>query len=161
MLGAAHWAGRRQVSPTVLAETAAQSLYRPKRGKHGPGSNRTPIPMRSWLARSPSAYFCNPCTLLTTLRIREKDPSEPQPFIRMKAANGKMLYGAGQKSVLSALTVSDSKTRTVIGPIESPNMPKLTRPTADARLKASKRCPGLKSVKGRYDQGNSHWTILL
>ena len=100
--------GRRQVSVS-----ATQSL----RGKHEPGSKRTPIPMRSWPARSLSAYFCNPYTLLTTLGIREKDPSEPQPFITMKVASGGpgMLNGAGQKqgqkSMLSALTVSDSARR--------------------------------------------------
>ena len=57
----------------------------------------------------------------------------------MKATSGAMLDDAGHMvSRLNALMVS-ARTRAVIGPTESPNTPKPTRPTADARLKMAKR----------------------
>ena len=75
-----------------------------------------------------------PYTLPTTLGMREKKPPEPKPFITMNATSGAMLDDAGQiVSMLSALMVS-ARTRAVIGPTESPNTPKPTRPTADAML---------------------------
>ena len=71
--------------------------------------------------------------------MREKKPPEPTSFITMKAMSGAMLDDAGHMvSRLSALTVS-ARTRAVIGPTGSPNTPKPTRPTADARLKVAKR----------------------
>ncbi len=71
--------------------------------------------------------------------MREKNPPEPKPFIAMKATSGAMLDDAGQMvSMVSALTVS-ARTRAMIGPTESPNTPKPTRPTVEARLKVAKR----------------------
>ena len=57
----------------------------------------------------------------------------------MKATSGTILDDTGQiVRMLSALMVS-TRTRAVIWPTESPNTPKPTCPTVNARLKVAKR----------------------
>jgi hypothetical protein len=71
--------------------------------------------------------------------MSEKNPPAPKPFTTMNTTSGATLDEAGQiASMLSAFTVN-ARTSEEIGPMRSPNIPKPTRPTAEARLKVAKR----------------------